>query len=77
MLFPPSFVHDFVQLSFSFFVYFVQLVTEKVVLAPESLFRPGNGMGSTRLLFEIHNIGVLKCMLSTAKLDSNCLSSQT
>ena len=30
-------------------------MTEKVVLALESLFRPGNGMRSTRWLVEIHN----------------------
>ena len=28
---------------------------EKVVLASKSLFRPANGMGSTRSLVEIHN----------------------
>ena len=38
-----------------FFVHFVLLVTEKVILASESLFWPANGMWSTRLLFEIHN----------------------
>ena len=36
-------------------VYFVPLVTEKVVLVSESLFRPANCMLSTRLLVEIHN----------------------
>ena len=28
---------------------------EKVVLAPESLFQPANGVRSTRLLVKIHN----------------------
>ena len=37
------------------FVYFVLLVTEKVVLASESLFQPANGERSTCLLVEIHN----------------------
>ena len=36
-------------------VYFVPLVTEKVVLVPESLFRPANCVRRTRLLVEIHN----------------------
>ena len=49
-------LQDFEQLSFNFFVYLVLLVTEKVVLAPESLFRPANGVRSTRSLVEIHNI---------------------
>ena len=35
--------------------YFALLVTEKVVFASESLFRPANGVRSTRLLVEIHN----------------------
>ena len=39
-----------------FFVYFVPLVMEKVVLVSESLFLPANGVRSTRLLVEIHNI---------------------
>ena len=30
-------------------------MTEKVVLASESLFRPANGVRSTRSLVEIHN----------------------
>ena len=38
-----------------FFVYFVPLVTENVVLESESLFRPANGVQSTRSLVEIHN----------------------
>ena len=38
-----------------FFVYFVPLVTEKVVLSSESLFRRANGVRSTRSLVEIHN----------------------
>ena len=36
------FLHVFVQL-FLFFIYFVLLVTEKVVLASKNLFRPANG----------------------------------
>ena len=32
-----------------------QKLMEKVVLASESLFRPANGVRSTRLLVEIHN----------------------
>ena len=40
---------------FYFFVYFAPLVTKNVVLASESLFRPANGLRSTRLLVEIHN----------------------
>ena len=36
-------------------VYFVPLATEKVVLALESLFRPANGVRSTRSLVKIHN----------------------
>ena len=43
-----------------FFVYFVPLVTEKVVLASESLFQPANDMRSTRLLVKIHNRFALK-----------------
>ena len=39
-----------------FFLYFVPLVTEKVVLALKKLFRPVNGMWSTRSLVKIHNI---------------------
>ena len=35
--------------------YFGLLVPEKVVLASESLFRPANGVWSTRTLVEIHN----------------------
>ena len=38
-------MHDFERLSFNFFVNFVPLVTEKIVLASESLF----------CLVEIHN----------------------
>ena len=38
-----------------FFVYFVPLVMEKVVLGLESLFQLANGVWSTRLLVEIHN----------------------
>ena len=37
-------------------VYFVRLVTEKVVFASESLFRPANGVWSTCSQVEIHNI---------------------
>ena len=36
--------------------YFVLFVTEKVVLALQIWFRPANGVQSTRLLVEIHNI---------------------
>ena len=36
-------------------VYFVLLMTEKVVLASESQFRPANSVRSTGLLVEIHN----------------------
>ena len=38
------------------FVYFVPLVTEKVVLASEYLFWPANGVRSIPSLVEIHNI---------------------
>ena len=35
--------------------YFIPLVTEKVVVASESLFGPANGVRSTRLLVKINN----------------------
>ena len=57
--------------AFRCYFYFVLLVTGKVVLSSESLFRPANGMGSTPSLVEIHNnqqsilfhISTLKCVL--------------
>ena len=64
MLFPSSFIACFAWFWAAFrqfFVYFVALVAEKAVLAPESLFRPVNGvhaeqcMRSTRSLVKICN----------------------
>ena len=49
------FCHVFGGFPF-FFLYFVPLVTEKVVLSSKSWFGPANGMPSTHLLVEIHNV---------------------
>ena len=45
-----------------FFIYFVLLVTEKVVLALKFWFWQANGMRSTRSLFEIQNTITLKTL---------------
>ena len=42
-----------------FFLYFLQLVTEKVVLEPKIWFQPANSVWSTRLLVKIHNMLLL------------------
>ena len=42
-----------------FFLYFLQLVTEKVVLEPKIWFQPANSVWSTHLLVKIHNMLLL------------------
>ena len=50
----PILLHVFVRLSL-LFLYFVPLVTEKVVFASKNWFWPANGVWSTRSLVKTHN----------------------